>query len=97
MLINKNRPDLIGKFISDDYKDARNNQFRKVMLEQIRQYGECFVKYWYKKPNDPNSHPKMAYFKYFPKWNWIIAQGFYFDDLNEDLKFKKAELQSKIK
>ena len=49
MLINNNRPDLVGRTLSDDYADAKGKEFRKEFLKGIREEGEAFVVYWYKK------------------------------------------------
>jgi signal transduction histidine kinase len=36
MAVNPNRPDLVGKYLSDDYKDANGKEFRKEFLEKIK-------------------------------------------------------------
>ena len=96
MILNENRPDLIGKKISDDYKDAKGKKFRKEFLNKIKKDGEGFVKYWYKKPNKKDIHPKLSYFYLQKDWNWIIASGFYFDDLTNDIETIKTDIQSDI-
>jgi signal transduction histidine kinase len=90
MILNQNRPDLIGKKIDDNYKDAKGKQFRKEFLKGLRQNGEVYTKYWYKKPNMDDPKPKMSYFYLHKKWNWVIASGFYYDDYyNKTDKMKK--------
>ena len=96
MILNQNRPDLIGKKISDDYKDAKGKKFRKEFLNKIRKNGKGYVKYWYKKPNSQGIHPKLSYFYLQKDWNWIIASGFYFDDLTQDIEAIKTDIQSDI-
>lgn len=97
MLVNPNRPDLLGKLLSDDYQDAKGKEFRKEMLAGLRQHGEVFVKYWYKKPGVAEPLPKMSYFKLYPEWNWIVARGFYFDDLVPQITAKKEQQQRFVK
>ena len=97
VLVNPNRPDLIGKKISDSYKDARGKEFCKEFLQGLRDHGETFVRYWYKKPGSPEPKPKISYFKLYPEWNWMFAKGFYFDDLESLIIAKKASLQQKIR
>ena len=50
MLINPNRPDLEGNYISDDYTDDNGKAFRKIFLKDIHETGYSFVDYVYKKP-----------------------------------------------
>jgi len=92
MILNQNRPDLIGKKISDNYKDIKGNKFRKEFLKGLRDKGEVYTKYWYKKPKHKNPKAKMSYFYLNKDWNWIIASGFYFDDLEQHILEKENSL-----
>ena len=96
MVINGNRPDLVGKKISDDYLDARGKPFRKEFLQGIREEGESFVVYWYKKSDGSGIGRKLSYFKLYPEWNWILARGIYFDRLDNIIATKKEELSKKV-
>ena len=82
MILNSNRPDLIGKLISDNYTDIKGFAFRKEMLRLIRKHGEAFVQYYYKKPNSNQILPKISYFKYYKPLSLIIASGVYLDDID---------------
>ena len=97
MVINGNRPDLVGKTISDEYLDAKGKPFRKEFLEGIRKEGESFVVYWYKKPDGSGIGRKLSYFKLYPEWNWIVARGIYFDRLDKIIATKKDELSKRVK
>ncbi len=77
MIINPNRPDLVGNLIDDDYKDANGYEFRKEFMRQIRESNEGTVSYYYKDPETGNTDRKTSYFKYIPALNWIVAQGYY--------------------
>ena len=96
VLVNPNRPDLLGKFISDEYSDVKGNNFRKKFLKVLRAEGEGFVKYWYKKPGSDVPSPKFTYLKLDPEWQWIFAKGFYLDNLENELRAKKNELSQYI-
>ncbi|MCK5539417.1 MAG: response regulator [Deltaproteobacteria bacterium] len=96
VLVNPNRPDLLGKFISDEYLDVKGNPFRKKFLRVLRAEGQGFVKYWYKKPGSNEPKPKFSYLKLDPEWQWIFAKGFYLDDLETELLAKKSELSQSI-
>ncbi len=92
MYVNPNRPDLIGKFLHDDYKDAKGKEFRKVFLKGLREKGEAFVKYWYKKPGSDKPAPKISYFKLTDNKEFIVAAGFYLDDMNKEIMAIHKEL-----
>jgi C4-dicarboxylate-specific signal transduction histidine kinase len=96
MLVNPNRPDLLGKSISTNYEDENGKRFREEFLIDIRKNGESFTQYAYKKPYDENIKQKLSYFKYFEEWNWIVAVGIYLDDIEKDIENKKALLKNKV-
>jgi len=97
MVANPNRMDLVGKYISDSYKDAKGFMFRKEFLRQIRQKGEALVKYYYKKLNSNKTSPKISYFKLVKEWNWVVASGIYLDDVYANSSSKRDKIFSNIK
>ncbi|MFK5880679.1 MAG: cache domain-containing protein [Sulfurospirillum sp.] len=96
MLLNPNRKDLEGKFISDDYKDENGKEFRKIFLKDIRKQGFSFVTYMYKKPNSFSIRPKISYFKLYKDWDWVIAAGTYLDNIDTNIAQKKEDLKRKM-
>ena len=97
MLINPNRKDLVGKYISDSYKDADGKEFRKEFLRDIRQKGDSFVMYRYKKMGENKKILKLSYFKLYKKYNWVVAAGVYLDDIEKSIQNKKELLLQNIK
>lgn len=97
MIVNPNRPDLIGTKLSDDYRGARGELFRKKFLAGLRQKGEAFVTYWYKKAGHNEPKKKLSYFKLYPEWSWVVAKGVYLDDLDDIIQKEKELLQMKVK
>ena len=97
LVVNPNRPDLVGTFISTNYEDADGKKFREDFLRDIRYTGESFTKYAYNKPNEEEAKQKLSYFKYYEKWNWVIAVGIYTDDIEKEMALKELELKKKIK
>jgi len=96
MLVNKNRPDLIGKYLSDSHKDIKGKEYRKEFLEKISKKGFAWVEYHYKKP-DGTSGKKLSYFYLDKKFNWIVANGFYYDDINKIIKEKESHEKYEIR
>ena len=85
MLVNPNQPDPLNKFFTDGYQGGQGEKFRKKFLNGLKEDGEVFVKYRDQRPGTNEVRPKMSYFKLYPKWSWIIARGFYYDDLLEQI------------
>jgi len=97
LLINPNRPDLLGKYLSDEYEDAKGKKFRKEFLKGIRKNNESFVSYAYKKPSTGEIIEKISYFKYYEPLNWIIAKGVYVDDIASKVEELKSEYDISVK
>ena len=94
---NPNRPDDTGKVISDDYKDAKGKMFRREFLQGLREHGECFVDYWYKKIDNPEPSPKTSFFKLAGNGRFIVAAGVYADDVEEKILEIQTDLQNQLR
>ncbi|MEH0020690.1 MAG: cache domain-containing protein [Desulfobacter sp.] len=89
---NPNRPGDTGKIISDDYRDAKGKMFRKAFLKGVRDHGECYVDYWYRKIDNPTPSPKTGFFKLAGNGRFIVAAGIYLDDVEHHiLKMQQEE------
>ncbi len=96
LLVMPNIPEKIGKFISDDKKDIKGNYFRKEYLRQVRELGEGFSNYWYKKPKTLEHGRKTTYVFFYKEWNWIIGCGFYYDELDAFIDKKEVQINEDI-
>ncbi len=76
---------IADKLISDDWRDAKGNRHRRDYLKLLREQGHGFLDYWYLKPAGEEQGRKMSYFHRYEPWNWVIASGFYFDDLEREV------------
>ena len=97
LVVNPNRPDLVGKLISTNYEDTDGKKFREDFMKDVRKTGESYTLYAYKKPNSNESKYKLSYFKYYEKFNWIIAVGIYTDDIENEIEIKREDLKQRIK
>lgn len=98
MLFNPSRPDLVGQKLSTDFPDARGVDFRKVFMKDIRDRGESFVTYWYSKDSsnpdeEQRTGRKLAYFKFDPDWDWIVAKSVYLDPIDLLLEKRRVALK----
>lgn len=95
--INPNRPDETGQFISDDFQDAKGKMFRKEFLAGLRQSGECFVDYWYRKIAQDEPSPKTSFFKLVGHNRFIVAAGLYLDDIEKQISVMQFEEKKQLK
>ncbi|MCI5130096.1 MAG: response regulator, partial [Candidatus Electrothrix sp. EH2] len=91
MLASPDKSNAINTLLSDDYQDSQGEKFREKFLNGLKEHGEVFVKYKDKKPGTGEVRTQMSYFKLYPKWSWIIARGFYFDELVERIEQVKEQ------
>ena len=93
VLLNSNKPEIVGKRISDKDLDIKGNRYRKELLS-IAKKGEGFSEYWYKKPSTNLPELKIAYVYFQKNWNWLILSGFYYDDLEKQVITMKESISS---
>ena len=93
---NPNRPNDTGKTISDDFKDANGKLFRKEFLQGLRDNGECFVDYSYKKINNATPSPKTSFFKLAGSGRFIVAAGLYTDDIESEITQMQERLKKRL-
>ncbi len=97
LIVNPNRPDLLGQLISTNYTDANGKKFREMFLTDIRKNGESYTQYAYKKLHSQTIQQKLSYFKHYPAWNWVIASGVYIDDIENAIEKRKKALKKRVK
>lgn len=97
MLLNINRPDLVGQTLSDDVVDVEGTHYRQEFLDGIQKKGEAYVVYRYKKPDGSGVGRKLSYFKLYPRWNWIVAKGVYLDKLDATILAREKKLRESVK
>ncbi|WP_025209790.1 diguanylate cyclase [Hippea sp. KM1] len=82
-LVNPNKPQMIGKCLSDKYKDPDGKPFRKIFLKELKQKGYALLTYKYKIPNSDAYGLKLSYMVLYKPYNWIIGTGYYLKDLKK--------------
>ncbi|MCW5205525.1 cache domain-containing protein [Desulfobulbus sp. F5] len=97
----EDRSDLLNLLLNSGDQAPEGKKIREELLNGLKEYGEVFVNYKIRrKPEDVEPVPTMTYFKLYPKWNWIIAASFDYDDLDAQVNRKKEEhkklLQEKL-
>ena len=94
LLLNSNRPDLVGVKLSSEALDIKGKAYRKEFLKLVNKEGGGFTDYWYKKPSSQNHELKVSYVYLQKDWNWLIASGFYYGELEEQIQLMKESVAS---
>jgi signal transduction histidine kinase len=92
VLLNSNKPELVGNKVSDKDKDIKGNRFRKDFLTLVTDKGAGYSEYWYQKPSTKIPELKISYFYLQKDWNWIIGSGFYYEDLEKQISNMKESI-----
>ena len=94
VLLNSNKPELVGKKTSDKDLDIKGNRYKKDYLTLVKEKGEGFTEYWYKKPSTNLPELKISYIYFQKDWSWIVLSGFYYDDLENQISAMKESISS---
>lgn len=98
--IHPNLPETEGLFLSTNLKDAKGNTPYLTEFEGIKQNGQLFSQYWFKKKGSNKISKKLSYAKLYKKFDWIIATGVYLDDVDlliaAEMKKGKAVINQQI-
>ena len=79
---------------SDKDLDIKGNMYKKDYLTLIKEKGEGFTEYWYKKPSTSLPELKISYIYLQKDLNWIILSGFYYDDLEKEILSMKESVST---
>ena len=68
-----------------DMKDT-NGKFLIKELITAAKAGGNFVEYWFPRPGQQQSEPKLSYAQYFAPWDWVLGTGIYIDDIDRQYR-----------
>ncbi len=88
--IHPNLIDTEGSYLSTSTQDAEGNFPFLMELEGIRESGELFFNYHFKKLNSEIISEKITYAKLYEPYDWIIAMGVHLDDIKENVAYVSA-------
>ncbi len=79
--IHPNLHDTEGTFLSTTTPDVAGNTPYLTELEGVRDHGEVFFTYFFRRPDSDGSGEKITYATLYPRYDWIVAMGYYLDDV----------------
>lgn len=81
--IHPNLRNTVGTLLSTSMTDVRGSTPYKTELEGVKQNGELFFTYYFKKMGSDIISEKLTYAKLYKDFDWIVAMGIHLDDLTE--------------
>lgn len=82
--VNATNPEYVGK-VRGDHKDSDGREYVKEIIKTAKEKGEGFIKYREVQNGSIEPLTKMAYFRYFKEWNWVIYAGININDIDDKL------------
>jgi len=90
-------PNLIkteGMRLSTSMQDIKGNTPYLTELEGVKDKGEIFFQYWFKKKDSDKISQKLTFAKLYKPYDWIIATGVYLDDIEDHIVVYENEIES---
>ncbi|WP_250655386.1 cache domain-containing protein [Alkalimarinus coralli] len=72
-------------------KDAKGELIIPRVIDKVVEKGEGFYQYIWHRLSKQEEVEKISYIKYFPEWDFFIGSGVYLDDIEEEIKLRKAK------
>ncbi len=97
--IHPNVRDTEGNYLSTNTQDIKGNFPYREELEGVRDSGEAFFTYFFKRPDNDSIAEKLTYATLYKEYNWIIAMGWYLEDVQiyiDDVKTASRKLTTQI-
>jgi methyl-accepting chemotaxis protein len=91
MVMHPTVPELDGKVLDDPKFNCALGKKENLFVafaDVAEKDGEGFVDYLWPKPTKEGlteEQPKLSFVKLYPEWDWIIGNGLYIDDVNQEL------------
>lgn len=79
--VHPNLPESEGMLLSTAMVDIVGNRPYKTELDGVRQDGELFFTYYFKRLGSDEIAEKLTYAKLYKDFDWIVAMGIHLDDL----------------
>lgn len=80
--IHPNLRDTVGTKLSTNMTDVKGTTPYKTELEGVKQHGELFFTYYFKKMGSETISEKLTYAKLYKDFDWIVAMGIHLDDMH---------------
>ncbi len=72
--------------------DIHGNFIVPPMVEVALKNGEGYTRYFWRRLGEDKPVAKLTYSRHFEPWEWVIGTGVYIDDVERELKKRKAQM-----
>ncbi|HQO66048.1 MAG TPA: cache domain-containing protein, partial [Spirochaetales bacterium] len=79
--VHPNLVDTEGCLLSTKATDIKGNTPYLTELEGVREHGELFYRYYFKRMGSDEVSEKLTYAALYPDYDWIVAMGMHVDDI----------------
>jgi diguanylate cyclase (GGDEF)-like protein len=84
-LIHPNLKETEGMLLSTEMEDIAGGKPYLEELEGVKKEGELFFTYYFKKLTSDSIEQKITFAKLYADYNWILAMGVYYDNLEANI------------
>lgn len=91
--IHPNLPNTEGQWLSTEILDIKGNKPYEVELTGVKEKGELYFEYYFKKMTSDTIAHKMSYAKLYKPWDWVVATGVYLDDVDELVQIETYKMK----
>lgn len=92
--VHLNLPETEGSLLSTETPDMAGNFPYKVELEGVKRDGHVFFEYYFKKMDSDEVSRKLAYAELYKPFDWIVATGTHFDDIEAIVERRKQAFKA---
>ena len=92
--VHPNLPETEGMYLSTDMEDIAGNRPYLVELEGVKRYGSLFISYHFQELNSDSVSEKLAYARLYKEFDWIIAMGIHYNEMDEYIASTNEKAQS---
>ena len=94
-IVNSPTPELIGANLWY-LKDTDGNFFIQELMKKAVNGGGFYTYHW-RKPSTDTETLKLGYATYLPKWGWMLGTGLYIDDIEQEVRSFKSDMQTETR
>lgn len=96
-VVHPNLKDTEGSFLSTKMEDIMGTTPYLTELDGIKEDGEVYFNYYFKRLETDDIAEKITYAKLYEEYDWIVAMGVYYDDLDGYLSTTSKLVESQTR
>ncbi len=92
--IHPNLPETEGSWLSTKMTDIQGNRPYETELNGIKEHGELYFDYYFKKLDSNKIAHKMTFAKLYKPFDWVVATGVYLDDVDHLVEIESSKMRT---